>query len=533
MAGNSDLQEKITFICKNKKNVSHIQEYLIQLEDGSDDDILSVIPVLTGVFTFYTKQRTWKGVNESDMDIGTTSISKDETSPVKESESNCNSRKKHIAEKKVNSWLHTAYKSYIRILLNYITHTDSVQTKSCEALMEIIEAEYSINTCSNVKSLNKPNFPNGIFIKVVRQLMICEKIHEETAENMNSLFLEYDDICFYCLKNIHSLLENQNVVEKSPFAVEYIVRNTLTILLMITNKKSDLENQVCLYIDVSDTDLDTTEITKSYKHFFSSAWMALLRLPKLPVIVQKKILVNLDTKIMPQLVNPKLLIDFLSDCYDSGGVCSLLALNGLFVLITQYNLDYPEFYRKLYIILDSNIFNTRYKARFFYLLDLFLTSTHLPSYLVCAFVKKLSRIALLTPGEDLFMLLKFIKNLLIRHSSCRILIHRQSGSDTKSIAADPYNYEEENPFKSNASKSCLWELESLKSHYSKDVLKLLLSFRKEFPIVEDDISQYFDTTFESLISSKLDVDINEDNVPPFNYEKKSNIFCLDNEMWCI
>lgn len=37
--------------------------------------------------------------------------------------------------------------------------------------------------------------------------------------------------------------------------------------------------------------------------------------------------------------------------------------------------DYPDFYTKLYQLVDGNIFHVRHRARFFKLLDLFLTST--------------------------------------------------------------------------------------------------------------------------------------------------------------
>lgn len=57
-----------------------------------------------------------------------------------------------------------------------------------------------------------------------------------------------------------------------------------------------------------------------------------------------------------------------------GGAVSLMALNGLFVLMTKYNLEYPDFYTKLYNIMDNEIFSAKYKARFFHLLDIFLQS---------------------------------------------------------------------------------------------------------------------------------------------------------------
>ena len=53
--------------------------------------------------------------------------------------------------------------------------------------------------------------------------------------------------------------------------------------------------------------------------------------------------------------------------------------------------------------------------RFFHLSDLFLRSPLLPEYLVAAFVKRLSRLALTAPANTLPMVLQFLGNLLIRH----------------------------------------------------------------------------------------------------------------------
>jgi hypothetical protein len=57
-----------------------------------------------------------------------------------------------------------------------------------------------------------------------------------------------------------------------------------------------------------------------------------------------------------------------------GGVISLLSLNGLFLLMQEYNLEYPEFYPRLYALLKPNVFHAKYRQRFFRLLDLFLSS---------------------------------------------------------------------------------------------------------------------------------------------------------------
>lgn len=98
---------------------------------------------------------------------------------------------------------------------------------------------------------------------------------------------------------------------------------------------------------------------KQHQHAFSQAWVALLR-HSLPQDAYKKILVQLPDEIMPHLVNPLLLSDFLTDSYGLGGVTSLLALNSLFILIQDYNFDYPDFYNKLYrLLIDPSLLSAK------------------------------------------------------------------------------------------------------------------------------------------------------------------------------
>ena len=57
--------------------------------------------------------------------------------------------------------------------------------------------------------------------------------------------------------------------------------------------------------------------------------------------------------------------DFLTTSYDIGGVISVMALNGLFVLMTQHGLEYPKFYEKLYALLTPAVFLAKHRAVFF------------------------------------------------------------------------------------------------------------------------------------------------------------------------
>jgi len=57
--------------------------------------------------------------------------------------------------------------------------------------------------------------------------------------------------------------------------------------------------------------------------------------------------------------------DFLTRSYDVGGVVSVMALNSLYILMTQHGLEYPKFYEKLYALLVPSIFMAKHRARFF------------------------------------------------------------------------------------------------------------------------------------------------------------------------
>lgn len=63
---------------------------------------------------------------------------------------------------------------------------------------------------------------------------------------------------------------------------------------------------------------------------------------------------------MPYLLDPLFLADFLTDCYDYGGVISVNALSGLFLLITEYNVMYKSYYDRLYQLLTPEVFEMKY-----------------------------------------------------------------------------------------------------------------------------------------------------------------------------
>jgi len=91
----------------------------------------------------------------------------------------------------------------------------------------------------------------------------------------------------------------------------------------------------------------------------------------------------------------------------------MMSLNGLFLLITKHNLDYPKFYTKLYQLFDEKLLRLKQKAQFFRLAFLFLSSAYLPEYLVSAFIKRLARLCLTAPPSG--VLISVLGSLLLLH----------------------------------------------------------------------------------------------------------------------
>ena len=58
---------------------------------------------------------------------------------------------------------------------------------------------------------------------------------------------------------------------------------------------------------------------------------------------------------MPFLPRPLLLTDFPLTSYTVGGAISLLALASVFTLISKHNLEFPEFYSRLYQLFTPEV----------------------------------------------------------------------------------------------------------------------------------------------------------------------------------
>ena len=108
----------------------------------------------------------------------------------------------------------------------------------------------------------------------------------------------------------------------------------------------------------------------------------------------------------------------------------------------------------------------------------------LPAHVAAAFIKRLTRCAISSPPPAILFILALVSNLIRKHPECSCLIHRNStnkkvsdGGDemTKFEFEDGYDAEQDDPVKSNALQSSLWELAVLERHYYPAVATLAKS----------------------------------------------------------
>lgn len=231
---------------------------------------------------------------------------------------------------------------------------------------------------------------------------------------------------------------------------------------------------------------------KNLRRVFGDTWLCVLSHGDMDEDYRAECLQCMPSEIIPFMSNPLRLSDFLTDCFNNTSdiQACVSALDALFLLISDYRLDFPLFYPKLYSLLTPDtLFHAPKRQRFLQLTAMFLTKgSNLPRTMVAAFMKRLVRRALVAPPAGAMWCLRLALDLLRKHPSAAFLVHKtinlfeqiQPGDITdpgsRVSAGDPFNDEENDPLASGAEKSSLWELETLKTHMSPGVSRLVNAF---------------------------------------------------------
>ncbi|XP_065069246.1 nucleolar complex protein 4 homolog [Rhopilema esculentum] len=512
-------------ILESRKNANLLVALLENLDSVKKAELLELISSLELVFSSYMSQGLWqkylkdgRSMDDSDSedDIGENGATQ---------EGNLLEKNKS-AEKIFAHWCYDKYLHFVGELIQLLGQEEkAVRKRALDCLMNLLVADYKAAINSPEYDQSGCYFPIDLFKRVINGLLTCNAAATKNHLKEIGKYFRYADIQFYTLKNIGTIIEEK---PKWISKTDNVMSNICLLLLKVSSMNNQTKDVGFLIKDVEKIQKFLPE-SRGRKKLFSNTWLSFLSL-ELSDDILKRVLANLHEDVMPYMEDPKLLLDFLTDVYNLEGSLALLALNGLFLLIHKYNLDYPDFFKKLYILLDVSSIETEYRDRFFTLLDLFLTSLNLPAYLVAAFIKKLARISLRASPDAIQIILVLIENLLKRHPSCKVLIHRKTGlsmsSDTSvsdEAHSDPFKFEVADPARCNALNSSLWELKTLEQHYHAEIQKAVKVFESHFTKEEKAIGEYLNNSYADWFEKEL-VDFDEDTPVPMNFKAPDCLF---------
>lgn len=417
----------------------------------------------------------------------------------------------------LSAWLNTVFEKYLKRSFELMDN-NSTEEIGFNSVIQIIRLHSFGNP---VEYVFPTNFLTPLIEKVVSKDASETALYDLLDESVNS----YRDLRFYSLRVISRLVSKiregpsdttSSITYKRLFKIlsEFVMENDAEV------SKGEAEITPFLVEASLPAALSST---KGHLQEFSSCWLEFIQgvsshAPEL----HRSILLIINERIIPYMTKPTLLADYLTESYNAGGLVSLLALNGLFTLMHKQNLDYPSFFPKLYSLLDDKILHCRYRKRFCRLFGIFMTSTHMPAYLVAAFVKRISRLSLDASPAVISWVIPFVYNMFKAHPAIRILIHRKV-SENETAKSDPFNMKELDPSKCKAIESSIWEIHALNRHYWTGTVKQSRIFTERLtkpPFKLDDFLE--GPTYNNLIQEELTHKWTK--VPPLSINIPETIF---------
>ncbi|KAG5927593.1 hypothetical protein E4U42_002054 [Claviceps africana] len=425
--------------------------------------------------------------------------------------------KKSLSEKDlfVVGWLKDQLSQYKAILLSLLGEEELAVT-ALTLSMRLLKAEGQF-----LYDKEEYSFPTAFMENIVRAILLSD--NEDVRRAFIEEFAEqYDDIRFFTFKSVKNLVERLAQEDDESQGLFSRVFALISALDGVPESADDLED---FYVPKPSKKSHPLRSVTQHKRQGQDAWLALMGVVDTKE-ERKRLLDIVSTIIAPWFTKPELLADFLTNCYNSGGSMSLLALSGVFYLIQERNLDYPSFYAKLYSLLDRDILHSKHRSRFFRLLDTFLASTHLPAALVASFLKRLSRLALNAPPSAIAFVVPWIYNMLKRHPSCTFMLHRVVADAERKQQIKEHGFhdrflpDETDPMETQAMESCLWEIVQLQSHYHPNIATISKVISEQFTKQSYNMEDFLDHSYASLLEAELGKDVKKAPVIEFQIPKR-------------
>eukprot|EP00940_MAST-03C_sp_MAST-3C-sp2_P002939 g2939.t1 len=488
-------------VCESRKNANDLLE-LLEAFEGDDTNRhtkLTALNCLRRVFANASANGNLRAVAGEDNGDEEASRSAAQRKKQKGAEAK---QRKAGALRAYRVWMRAKFSRFIKCALDSMRIegddlTDrKIRVGSLRTLMLFVKT--ASRTLRKEEDVSY-HFGNDIFAGVLRRYVENNHRDEDLRTALVDEYItQFRDVQLYALRNLKRIAERAEEphVLSNAFDLMLSVRIPTrpaavdTFLVEFESKKTQEEEEE---EEADDDDRLRSRKRKSrshgegrvrklasYRRAHERCWLSLLRNPRLPREIFKRALLVLPKRVIPHMEHPALLCDFLTDAYNAGGVVSLLALEGLFVLIQRHSLEYPQFYPKLYALLTPSIFVVTYRERLLRLLHLCLLSTHIPAYLVAAFLKRLARLCLVAPPSGALFVVPLLYNMLKRHPQCEGLVQRSEAIDEdERRRVDPFLSTKESPRDANAIESSLWELRALQAHYCPAVASMAAVFDEQ------------------------------------------------------
>ncbi|GIJ90648.1 hypothetical protein Asppvi_009609 [Aspergillus pseudoviridinutans] len=398
-------------------------------------------------------------------------------------------------EKIIVAWLKERCREYQKALVSILREADpSSQVTALTLCMRIINER-----ATHLPGDDTQVWLSGLFKNVFEAVVEAKNGQALRSEFLDQFAKAYEDVRYYTFVQVSDYAQTKRSSE-----VLDILISLLSECDNVPGPQHKFEN---FYTKTSNQNKKLLSVN-SHKKRAQDAWLVILQ-NNLSHTQRKTLLRNMVYTVEPWFNRPELLMDFLTDSYNVGGATSLLALSGLFYLIQEKNLDYPQFYHKLYSLLDADLLHSKHRSRFFRLMNTFLSSTHLPAALIASFIKRLSRLALNAPPTAIVVIVPFIYNLLKNHPTCTFMLHRVVRDEqTKATLEaegmdDPFDVNETDPTRTKAIESSLWEIETLQSHYHPNVAAIARIISEQFTKQAYNLEDFLDYTYQGMLQAEL------------------------------
>ncbi|KAK5129387.1 hypothetical protein LTR08_003547 [Meristemomyces frigidus] len=414
------------------------------------------------------------------------------------------------ADDQVVQWLKARLRAFVEVLsTSWIGSTDATQESTALTLiMRIVKEETSQGSKRSDQAWRTERSTFNTLVTALLEKPEAEGARQEFVEKFVE---EHDDVRFYMFGAIRQHMKSLADEDEED---DIVTGHAIELLSQVEGVPGSQEELEDWYGEPPAEKKHQLLSLNAHRKAAQEAWLTVFRSP-LNRDHRKAILNIATTRILPWFATRiELLTDFLTDSFNAGGSLSLLALSSIFHLMTQRNLDYPDFYTKLYSLLDGDIMHSKHRSRFFRLLDTFMSSTHLPAAMVASYIKRLARLSLEAPPGAIVWVVPWVYNMLKKHPACTFMLHRayhpahaiysiNPDFAEQGMPNDTFSMSEPDPSHTGAIDSSLWELHTLESHYHPNVATLAKILSEQFTKRDYQLEDFLDHSYATLVDAEL------------------------------